>query len=198
MIRINLLPHRAEKRRLRRQQFYAVSVATIVLGALIGLVVHVIFAWHIESQEARNAFLKAEIATLDRDIAEIRRLKEQIDAVLARKQVIEALQSTRAETVHIANELAQRLPEGIYLKSVKQVDRRVTLVGFAQSNARISNLMRNVESSDYLNEPRLVEAKAVTVDGRRVSEFTLSVGVARPKPENTAVAPARAAKEAAN
>lgn len=198
MIRINLLPHRAEKRRLRRQQFYVVSVATILVGAVIGLFVHLIYAWHIESQEERNAFLKAEIATLDRDIAEIRRLKEQIDAVLARKQVIEALQSTRAETVHLANELAQRLPEGVYLKSIKQADRRVTLVGYAQSNARISNLMRNVESSVYLNEPRLVEAKAVTIDGRRVSEFTLSIGIAQPKLEDAAGTPARAAKEAAN
>ena len=113
MIRINLLPHRVEKRRQRRQQFYVIAAAMVVLGALVGLGVHAIYSGHIEAQEARNTFLKTEITKLDRDIAEIRRLKEQIDEMLARKQVIESLQSTRAETVHLFNELAQRMPDGV-------------------------------------------------------------------------------------
>ncbi len=183
MIRINLLPHREEKRRQRRQQFYTISVAMIVLGGLIGFAVHSVYAGYIERQEARNAFLKAEIAKLDIEIAEIRRLREQIDALLARKQVIESLQSNRAETVHLFNELAYGMPEAVYLKSLKQAGARVTLVGYAQSNARVSHLMRNLEGSPFLEQPQLVEVKAATVDNRKVSEFTLSIGIEPPKTE---------------
>lgn len=186
MIRINLLPHREEKRRHRRKQFYAVSAAMVVLGALIGLLVHTIYAQYIGEQEERNAFLKAEIATLDQQIAEIRRLREQIDALLARKQVIESLQSARAQTVHLFNELVQVMPEGVYLKSAKQNGRRVTLVGYAQSNARVSHLMRNVDGSAFLEQPALVEVKAATVNNRRVSEFTLNVSIKQPKQEQAA------------
>lgn len=188
MIRINLLPHRVEKRRLRRQQFYVIAAAMVVLGALVGFAVHAVYSSHIESQEARNTFLKNEIAKLDRDIAEIRRLKEQIDAMLARKQVIESLQTTRAETVHLFNELAHRMPDGVYLKSIQQNGRRVTLVGYAQSNARVSHLMRNLESSPFLELPVLVEAKAARLDSRRVSEFTLGIGIRQPSAEVTEAA----------
>lgn len=188
MIRINLLPHRVEKRRQRRHQFYAVSGLMIVLGALIGFVVHAVYEGYIDSQRERNDFLKAEIASLDRDIAEIRRLRGQIDAMLARKQVIESLQTTRAETVHLFNELAHRMPDGVYLKSIQQNGRRVTLVGYAQSNARVSHLMRNLESSPFLELPVLVEAKAARLDSRRVSEFTLGIGIRQPSAEVTEAA----------
>lgn len=199
MIRINLLPHRIAKRRQRRKQFYALAAGMVLLGALIGFGVHMIYAGHIEQQEARNAFLKQEIARVDRDIAEIRRLREQIDAMLARKQVIESLQGTRAETVHLFNELAQRLPDGVYLKSAKQTGRHVRVVGLAQSNARVSHFMRNVEASAFLEQPRLIEAKAVTQDNRRLSEFTLDIAIRPPvkaEPEAGANAPKVVAKEA--
>ena len=180
MIRINLLPHRIAKRRQRRRQFYALAGSMVLLGALIGFGVHMVYTAHIEDQEARNAFLKEEIVRLDREIAEIRRLREQIDAMLARKQVIESLQGTRAETVHLFNELAQRLPDGVYLKSVKQTGRQVRVVGLAQSNARVSHFMRNVEASAFLEQPRLIEAKAVTQDNRRLSEFSLDIAIRPP------------------
>ncbi|ACK53604.1 PilN domain-containing protein [Thauera aminoaromatica] len=180
MIRINLLPHRIAKRRQRRRQFYALAGSMVLLGALIGFGVHVVYTAHIEDQEARNAFLKEEIVRLDREIAEIRRLREQIDAMLARKQVIESLQGARAETVHLFNELAQRLPDGVYLKSVKQTGRQVRVVGLAQSNARVSHFMRNVEASAFLEQPRLIEAKAVTQDNRRLSEFSLDIAIRPP------------------
>jgi type IV pilus assembly protein PilN len=186
MIRINLLPHREEKRRHRRQQFYVISAMMVVVGALIGLLVHTIYAGYIERQEARNAFLKTEIAKLDQEIAEIRRLREQIDALLARKQVIESLQSSRAQTVHLFNELAQAMPEGVYLKTAKQTGQRITLVGYAQSNARVSHLMRNVEASPFLEQPALVEVKSATINSRRVSEFTLGMSIERPKQEEAA------------
>ena len=181
MIRINLLPHREEKRRLRRQQFYTLSGLMVILGFVIGLFVHGIYASRIERQEARNAFLRAEISSLGEQIGEIGRLREQIDALLARKQVIEALQGYRAETVQMFNELARTLPEGVVLKSVKQTGDRIMLVGHAQSNARVSHLMRNMDDSPFLERAALVEVKAVTLNNRRVSEFTLGVGIERPE-----------------
>jgi len=196
MIRINLLPHRIAKRRQRRRQFYALAGSMVLLGALIGFGVHMVYTAHIEDQEARNAFLKEEIVRLDREIAEIRRLREQIDAMLARKQVIESLQGARAETVHLFNELAQRLPDGVYLKSVKQTGRQVRVVGLAQSNARVSHFMRNVEASAFLEQPKLIEAKAVMQDSRRLSEFTLDIAI-RPPVEAEPDAGTDAAKTAA-
>ncbi|CAL96265.1 PilN domain-containing protein [Azoarcus olearius] len=183
MIRINLLPHREAKRRERRQQFYAISGAMVIAGLIVALVVHLVYAGYIERQERKNAFLKAEIAKLDQEIAEIKRLREQIDALLARKQVIESLQGQRAEAIHLFNELAKATPDGVYLKSVKQVGARITLVGYAQSNARVSALMRNLEESPFLEQPGLVEVKAATVSNRRVSEFTLGISIERPKTE---------------
>ena len=196
MIRINLLPHRAEKRKRRRTQFYVLSALMVVLGGLIGFLVHSIYTGYIEHQDARNAFLKSEIAKLDQQTAEIRRLREQIEALLARKKVIEDLQSTRAESVHLLNELARGTPDGVYLKSVKQAGGRITLVGYAQSNARVSHLMRSLEESPFLERPSLVEAKAATVDDRRISEFTLSIGIERPKAEAEASEPQGSASKA--
>lgn len=184
MIRINLLPHRAEKRKERRQQFYVFAAAAVVLGAAIALLVHTIYAGYIEGQEAKNDFLKAEIVKLDAEIAEIRLLRQQIDALLARKQVIESLQGSRAETVHLFNELARRMPEGVYLKSVRQNPQQVNLVGYAQSNARVSNLMRSLDESPFLQNPGLVEVKAATINNRRVSEFTLNIGIERPSADS--------------
>jgi type IV pilus assembly protein PilN len=183
MIRINLLPHREIKRKERRQQFYVLSGLMIVLGLAIAFVVHTVIAGYIERQERKNQIFKTEIAKLDKEIAEIKRLREQIDALLARKQVIESLQSDRSQTVHLLNEMVKQMPEGIYLKSVKQAAKRVTLVGYAQSNARVSHLMRALEDSPYLARPQLVEIKAATVDGRRVGEFTLNVTIEQPKAE---------------
>ncbi|MBC9072581.1 PilN domain-containing protein [Thauera sp. CAU 1555] len=183
MIRINLLPHREIKRKERRQQFYVLSGLMIVLGLAIAFVVHTVIAGYIEGQERKNQIFKTEIAKLDKEIAEIKRLREQIDALLARKQVIESLQSDRAQTVHLLNETAKQIPEGIYLKSIKQSSKRVTLVGYAQSNARVSHLMRALDESPYLTQPQLVEIKAATVDGRRVGEFTLNITIEQPKAE---------------
>lgn len=180
MIRINLLPHREQRRKERRQQFYVVSGLMILLAAVIALLVHTVYAGYIDRQERKNDFFKAEIAKLDTEIAEIRRLREQIDALLARKQVIESLQGDRAQTVHLFNELAQRMPDGVYLRSVKQNGQRITLIGYAQSNARVSNLMRNIEASPYLTQPSLVEVKAATVNNRQVSEFSLNMSLKRP------------------
>lgn len=188
MIRINLLPHREEARKQRRQTFYGMAIGMIVLGALIGFIVSMVIGGFIEAQEEKNTFLQNEIAKLDKDIAEIKRLRSQIDALLARKQVIESLQSHRAETVHLLNELARQTPEGVYLRSIKQAGLKVTLMGYAQSNARVSTLMRNLDGSEFLEKPTLIEVKAGEIDDRRVSEFTLDISLERKADDTTQAA----------
>lgn len=179
MIRVNLLPHREEKRKARREQFYALSGLVVVLAGLIVFLVHGIISTYVSNQEARNTFLKTEIAALDKEIDEIKRLREQTDALLARKQIIESLQGTRAEAVHLFNELVRQIPDGIYLKGFKQAGAKVTLVGYAQSNARVSTLMRNLDASKITEKSDLVEIKAVSVGNRRLNEFTLNVNIRR-------------------
>ncbi len=184
MIRINLLPHREEKRKARRQQFYALAGMIAVLGGMIVFLVHTVISQYTDAQQQKNAFLKKEIASLDKEINEIKRLKEQTEALLSRKQVIESLQSNRTEAVQLFNELARQMPEGVYLKALKQSGALVNLVGYAQSNARVSNLMRNLDGSPLLERPNLVEIRAVTVAGRRVNEFNLNVTISRAKGED--------------
>ena len=141
---------------------------------------HGVLAARIDNQNARNTLLKTEIAKLDEQIKEIDKLRDQIQAVLARKQVVETLQSNRNEAVHLLDQLVRQLPDGVYLQSVKQTDTKVTIVGYAQSNARVSTLMRNIEGSPWLEKPELVEIKLVTVpavgagEPQRLNEFTLN------------------------
>jgi type IV pilus assembly protein PilN len=181
MARINLLPHRLERRNRARQHVFVVAGGAAVLGALIVVAMHGFYAAKIETQTDRNRFLKGEIAKLDKEIAEINKLKDEIAALLARKQVIETLQADRANTVHLLDELVRQMPDGMYLKSVVQRGMSVNLVGYSQSNARVSTLMRNIESSPWIANPGLVEVKASSVQKRRVSEFTLNFEVKRPE-----------------
>lgn len=179
MIRINLLPHREERRKARRQQFFGLLGLVAVLAGLIVFLVYSIIGGYISAQESKNDFLKKEIAVLDKQIEQIKRLKEQTQVLLARKQVIESLQRDRAEAVRLLADLARQMPEGVYLKSMKQEGQRVTLSGYAQSNARVSALMRNIEASPWLEKPLLIEIKAVSVDKRRLNEFSMTVSLKR-------------------
>jgi type IV pilus assembly protein PilN len=179
MVRINLLPHREQKRQARQRQFVSLVIGLAVLGlAVVGLG-HVVIAQRIENQNSRNALLKGEIAKLDEQIKEIDRLRDQTQALLGRKQVVETLQANRTEAVHLLDQLVRQLPDGIYLRSVKQNGTRVTLTGYAQSNARVSTLMRNIEGSPWLMQPELVEIKSAALDKQKVNEFTLVVQVKR-------------------
>jgi len=192
--RVNLLPHRAERRKRAKQHFAIVSAGTAVVGLLIVLLVHGYFAERISAQEGRNQFLKSEIAKLDKEIAEINKLKDEIRALLARKQVIETLQADRAQTVHLLDELVKQMPEGVFLKSLAQKGMRVQLIGYAQSNARVSTLMRNIESSRWLAAPELIEVKSAPLDKRRVSEFNMFMSLKReqaPETPKPAAAPAK-------
>ena len=191
--RINLLPHRVERRKRARQHFLVVAGGTAVVGALVVIAMHTFYAAKIDAQTERNRFLKSEIAKLDKEIAEINKLKDEIAALLARKQVIETLQTDRAQTVHLLDELVRQMPEGVYLKSVVQRGMAVSVVGYAQSNARVSTLMRNIESSPWLASPGLVEVKATNVAKRRVSEFNLNFQLKRPEPVDAGKAPPKPA-----
>ncbi len=195
--RINLLPHREERRKRARQHFMMTAVFTAIVGLLIVGIVHVYFGDIIDTQNARNKFLKDELGRLDKQIAEITKLKDEITALLERKKIIETLQSDRAQTVHLLDELVRQMPEGVYLKAVTQKGLNVKLEGYAQSNARVSTLMRNIEASPWLENPGLVEVKAASVDERRVSQFELNLSVKRAGKKDAAKDAAKGAKSAA-
>lgn len=184
MIRINLLPHREAKRKASRQQFYALSGLVSVLAGVIWFAGFTYINTQIDRQSEKNSFLKREIAGLDKQIEEIQKLKEQTEALLARKQVIEALQANRSETVHLFNELARQLPTGVYLRSIKQDKQKISLIGHAQSNARVSTLMHNLDSSPVLERPELVQIKAIPVGKRRMNEFNLNIYFSRQTTED--------------
>jgi type IV pilus assembly protein PilN len=192
MVRINLLPHREQKRQARQRQFVSMAIGLAVLGlATVGLV-HVVIAARIDNQNGRNLLLTTEIAKLDEQIKEIDKLREQTQALLARKQIVETLQANRTEAVHLLDQLVRQLPDGLYLRSVKQAGPTVTLVGYAQSNARVSTLMRNIENSPWLTGPELVEIKSVPLDKQKINEFTLNLRLKQPAGSTPAVTPAGA------
>jgi len=178
-IRINLLPHRQLKK--ARQQRWLAILAAIVVGIAVAVVaIGQVFIMNAKSnQDRRNAFLQEEIAKLDKQIAEIRMLKEKTQDLLARKNVVESLQSNRSEAVHLFDELARRLPDGLYLKSVKQTGDSVALSGYAQSSARVSTFMRSLEEAALFEEPTLVEVKSAQVGPLRVNEFALNVKITK-------------------
>lgn len=191
MMRINLLPHREIRRKQQQQQF----LMALTLVAIVGAVVAGGIYYYLEEENAnhvsRNKYLTEEIAKVDKEIEEINRLKEQTASLLARKQVVETLQGNRSETVHLLDQLVRQLPDGMYLSQVKQQGSKITVNGVTQSQARVSTLMRNLESSQKLGNPALVEIKAIQQGATRVNEFTMNVTIVRPKAEDPSKAPAK-------
>ncbi|OFZ68852.1 MAG: fimbrial protein [Betaproteobacteria bacterium RBG_16_58_11] len=183
MIRINLLPHREEKRKARQQQMLFISGGVAVLGALSVLLGYIAIAGLIDHQNGNNQYLQSEITKLNTEIEEIKALKDKTRSLLDRKKVVEDLQADRAEAVHLLDQMVRLLPEGIYLKGVKQNGKVVNIQGYAQSNARVSTLMRNLEASPWLETPDLVEIKAVTVNNLRANEFSLNIKISAPQKE---------------
>lgn len=180
MIRINLLPHRELKRKAQQQQIAILAGMVCFLGIVIVWTVHSVIADKIDYQNGRNQYMNDQIAILDKKIEEIREIKSQTKELLARKEVVETLQSSRSEVVYLLDQLVRRLPDGVYLQSVKQEGHGINLVGYAQSNAWVSTLMRNLESSPWLESPVLVEIKAVTIDNVRQNEFNLNIKLTQP------------------
>lgn len=179
MIRINLLPHREAKRKARRQQFYVLMGLVSVLGAVIWFLGFTVVNRQIAAQNEKNEFFKREIASLDKEIDEIKKIQEQTNALLSRKRVIEALQANRTETVHLFNELAKQVPEGIYLRTLVQTGPRIAIAGYAQSNARVTTLMNNLDESPLLENSTLVETKAEVVANRRLNAFSITTMITR-------------------
>lgn len=173
MPRINLVPWREAERKQRRQEFGVAAVGALILAGAIAFAVNLQMESAISHQNERNQFLKDEISQLDKQIAEILDLEQQKQRLLARMQVIEQLERSRAEIVHLFDQLVRTLPDGIYLSSVKQTDRKIQLKGVAQSSTRVSNYMRNIDSSEWLAEPSLdiLETKGT---GDAGSDFTLN------------------------
>lgn len=194
-VRINLLPHREERRKRSRQHFAVLAALTATLGAVIVGAGYLYIDGMVQNQNDRNLFLKGEIAKLDKEIAEIKKLKDEIAALLARKQIIETLQADRAQTVHLMDQLVRQMPEGVYLRSLKQRGQAISLQGYSQSNARVSTLMRNIESSAWLTNPQLIEIKAAKVGGKRLSEFSMNLQLKRAQPAKSSAGDARAAKK---
>jgi type IV pilus assembly protein PilN len=196
MIRVNLLPHREEKRKRRQQQFIVLAALTAVLALVVAGAVWVFLDQQEQQQKANVAYMKGEIDKLDKQIEEIRKIREETASLLAKKQVVEGLQSNRSEPVQLLDQLLRQLPEGIYLKQIKQAGVKVNVVGYAQSNARVSTLMRNLGASPYLENPELVEIKAVLLDNnpnKRVNEFSMNISVKRAKADDGKAGPKGAA-----
>ncbi len=191
MIRINLLPHRAERRKRRQIQFALLSAVSVLVGVAIIAIGYGVISARIAYQEGRNEFLKREIAKLDTQIEEIKKLREQVRALMARKEVVENLQATRSDVVHLLDQMLRILPDGVYLRSLRQAGDQITITGLAQSNARVSTLMRAIQNSPWLNTPTLVEIHSTMVAKERLSEFTMTFNLTRAQPgAKPAAAPA--------
>jgi type IV pilus assembly protein PilN len=197
VIRVNLLPWREARRKAQRQHLAVVAGMVGVLGLLIVGAVHLTISGYIAVQGERNAFLKKENTRLDKEIEEIQKLKTEILALLARKQIIERLQLDRAQAVYLLQDLVKQVPDGVYLKLVKQTGLKINLVGYAQSNARVSTLMRNIAASSYLENPDLVEIKSASLNNKRLSEFTMNVSLKNLQTDDSAKAGKAAPKAGA-
>ena len=200
MIRINLLPHREEKRKQRKTAFVALLILCALIGFAIVLMVGGYNARALSIQAQRNDALQSSIVVLDQKIAQIATLKQEIDALIARQQAVEDLQADRNQPVYLMDELVRQVPDGIYLRAFKQVGQKVTLNGHAQSNEHVSSLLRNLGNvSPWLERPDLVEIRAATTgqgkDLRKVFEFTVNVGIKRSREADAspAVVPVAAA-----
>ncbi len=178
-VKINLLPHREAKRKARNSHFNML----LGLSALVGLAIlgscYFYNQNRIEIQDGRNEFMTGENKKLDAQIAEIETLKKEKDQLLARKVVVEKLQANRGESVRVWDQLERQMPEGVYLKEVKQEDKKITLIGYTQSNARVSTLMNNLDASPVFEKPLLIEIKAAQVNNQRLGEFTLEIMITR-------------------
>ena len=204
MILINLLPHREEKRRQRKRAFYATLVASALCGLAVAGIWYAALQQLTSAQQARNDFLKAEIARLEVQIKDIATLRAEIEALKARQKAVEGLQTDRNVPVHLLDELVKQTPEGVYLTNVKQTGSVVQVTGMAQTHERVSEFLRNtLYNSPWLERPELVEIKtaapaqgaAAGRDQRRLNEFSMRLNIKAPQAAADA-ASAPAAKKA--
>jgi type IV pilus assembly protein PilN len=200
MIRINLLPHREMRRERRKKDFLGLGILTGIVAAALVFVVGVYNSNEISRQEERNTFVKGKNEELDGKIKEIASLRQEIDALKARQKAVEDLQSDRTVPVHLLDELVKYTPEGIFIKQIKQEEKKLTISGLAQSNEKVSELLRNLQSNTpWMEKPELIEIKSASLaasganagrEPKRVFEFLLSTTIkSSPTPDANAVKP---------
>ncbi len=187
MIRINLLPHREQKRAARQRRYLGLLFFSVLLSAGVVILGYMVLQARIDIQADRNRILTEENTKLDHEIAEIEKLKSEKQALLDRKQVVERLQSNRTMAVRIMDQLVRQTPEGIYLKSFSQNGDAVSFLGFAQSSARVSIYMRSINDSQVFEQPLLIEVKSSSVGNQKLAEFSLNSRLSRGEPEVVAV-----------
>ena len=193
-IRVNLLPHREARRKRQKNAFYFLTGLSVVAGATLVLLVWSVLEGYLGNQRDRNEMITHENAKLDIQIKEIASLRQEIDALRARQKAVEDLQSDRNQPVYLLDELTRQTPEGIYLKSIKQEDRKVNVVGWAASNERVSEFLRNLQNNGrYVERPELIEIKIApqgpqTIQ-RRLFEFSLNFTM-KQNPDRAAAAAA--------
>ncbi len=213
MARINLLPWRAERRKQRQKEFGVMLAATAIGALVLAMGINMYYGAQIDGQTERNAYVQEQITELDKQITEIKALNETKSRLLARKEVIEKLQASRSQMVHLFDSLVRTIPDGVVLTSIKQDDQSLTLAGRSQSNARVSTYMRNLEGSGWMTDPQLSIIEAKGEDKGLPYEFSLQVKLADPNaprdtdgdgvpdsvpaPEAVAPAPADGATQAA-
>ena len=202
MILINLLPHREEARKRRKEAFQATMFASFLLGLVIAGAIYWWFQMMITDQQAKNNFLQQEIKVLEEQIKEIASIEDEIAALRARQKAVEDLQSDRNLPVHLLTELVKQMPDGVYITAIGQTGQTITMQGMAQSNERVSELLRNLSANTpWLDKPELSEITASTVslsqrDQRRVSSFNLKVQLVRASEAQKMMAAASAAASA--
>ena len=184
MIRVNLLPHRQIKREARQREFGLMAGFAAIAAAVIIFMGWTFINARVDAQTERNTRLDIAIVQLDKEIADIKNLKDQISAMLERKQVVENLQTNRSQAVVVLDEISRQLPEGMYLKSIKQQGNLISIEGVADTNARIATLVRNLSTSKWMESPNLIEIKSVTVNNLKQNAFTLTVNLQVAKVES--------------
>ena len=204
MILINLLPHMEEARKRRKEAFQATMFASFLLGLVIAGAIYWLFQMMITDQQSKNSFLQQEITVLEGQIKEIASIEDEIASLRARQTAVENLQSDRNLPVHLLSELVKQLPDGVYITGIKQADQSISMQGMAQSNERVSELLRNLSNNTpWLAKPELTEIVASTValsqrDQRRVASFNLRFQLVRASDAQKTIAAANAAKSAAS
>lgn len=183
MIRVNLLPHRQIKRELRQREFGLMATFSAIAASAIIFLGYTFINSQIDAQMARNNRLDAAIASLNKEIADIKDLKDKISIMLEKKRVVENLQTNRSQSVIVLDELSRQLPEGMYFKSIKQQDALISIEGVADTNARVATLVRSLSTSNWLEMPNLVEIKSVIINTLKQNAFTLTVNIKAPKDE---------------
>ncbi|MEY3747862.1 MAG: hypothetical protein RL194_1321 [Pseudomonadota bacterium] len=195
MMRINLLPYRQIRRAERQREFNMMAVATVIAAAAIVFLGHTIISAKIDTQDERNHRLQKAITKLDKEIAEIRELKEKIQEMKDKKEVVEDLQRNRSQSVILLDEISRQLPQGTFLKSIKQKGNFVEIEGVADSNARIATLLRNLGESKVMHSPNIVQIQAVMIGNIKYNDFKMNVRLRAAKKPQEDELPARAARK---